>query len=60
MHKAIYTCMDVNNTLLDQDFDGDGFMELSEANFKELFPSKMGTVKKLIRLQQTVCRHVML
>ena len=40
---------------LDQDFDGDGFMGLSEGDFKELFPSKMGTVKKLIRVQKTVC-----
>ena len=42
---------------LDQDFDGGGFMELNEADFKELFPRKMGTVKKLLRVQKTVCVH---
>ena len=32
-------------------------MELSEADFKELFPRKMGTVKKLLRVQKTVCMN---
>ena len=45
---------------LDQDFDGDRFMCSSEENFKELFPGKIEIVKKLIRLQQTVCRHAKL
>ena len=42
----------------DQDFDGCGFMELTEGDFKELFPGKMGTVKKLIRVQKTVCKNM--
>ena len=42
---------------VDQDFDGGGFMELSEADFKELFPRKLGTVKKLLRVQKTVCTY---
>ena len=32
-------------------------MELSEADFKELLPRKMGTVKKLLRVQKTVCTN---
>ena len=32
-------------------------MELSEADFKELFPRKLGTVKKLLRVQKTVCTY---
>ena len=46
MHTYIY---------VDQDFDGSGFMDLSETDFKELFPRKLGTVKKLLRVQKTVC-----
>ena len=38
-----------------QDFDGGGFIELSDADFKELFSRKMGSVKKLLRIQKTVC-----
>ena len=41
MHTYIY---------VDQDFDGSGFMDLNEADFKELFPRKLGTVKKLLRV----------
>ena len=48
------------NIILDQDFDGGGFIGLSEEEFKELFPSKKGTVKKLIRVQQTVCQYAIL
>ena len=45
------------NAFLDQDVDGESFMELSEGNFEKLFPNKMGIVKKLIRFQQTVHRN---
>ena len=33
-------------------------MELTEADLKELLPGKMGTVKKLLRVQKTVANCI--
>ena len=42
------------NVNLDNEIDGEAFMVLTEGDFKELLPGKLGAVKKLIILQKTV------
>lgn len=38
----------------DNEVDGDTFMELTEADFKEMVPGKIGIVKRLMRVQGKV------
>ena len=46
--------MHIDAVYLDNEVDGGTFMELSEGDFKEMLPGKIGPVKKLIRVQRTV------
>ena len=39
---------------LDNEVDGESFMDLSESDLKEMIPNKMGVVKKILKLQQEV------
>jgi len=41
-------------TYIDNEIDGESFTCLSENDFKELFPKKLGIVKRLCMLQQKV------
>jgi len=39
---------------VENEVDGESFMDLSEADLKEMMPKKMGVVKKILKLQQEV------
>ena len=41
------------NVAIDNELDGSCFMELTEGEFKSMFP-QIGIVKKMIRIQKTV------
>ena len=54
-----YVVQNTDAVYLDNEVDGDTFMELSEADFKEMIPGKIGVVKKLIRVQRTVNSYIL-
>ena len=41
-------------SFIDNEVDGESFMDLSESDLKEMIPNKMGVVKKILKLQQEV------
>ena len=46
--------MNMDAVYLENEVDGYTFMELSEGDFKEMLPCKIGLVKKLMRVQRMV------
>jgi len=43
-----------HSLLTDNEVDGESFLDLSEMDLKEMIPSKIGVVKKILKLQQEV------
>jgi len=39
---------------IENEVDGESFIDLSESDLKEMMPNKVGVVKKILKLQQEV------